>query len=92
MTLHESVLTLSLLKLITVILGFVIVYLAWKAFRASRRRPLLWLTVGLAVMTLGVISEGAAFRGLGWTLGQSHLFEGVVTLIAFAILVYSLYS
>lgn len=35
---------LSAIKLLTVLLGIVIVYLAWKAYRASRRRSLLWLT------------------------------------------------
>lgn len=43
-------------------------------------------------MTLGAISEGAAYQGLQWTIGQSHIFEAVVTLIAFAVLVYSLYA
>jgi hypothetical protein len=82
---------LSALKLVTVLLGFVIIYLGWKAYRTSRRKPLFWLTVGMAIMTLGAISEGAAFQGLQWTIEQSHLFEAVVTLIAFAVLVYSLY-
>lgn len=94
MTLHDdpTTLALSVLKLLTVALGFVIVYLGLRAYRGSRRRPLLWLTVGMAIMTLGAISEGVAYQGLDWTLGQSHLFEAVVTLIAFAVLVYSLYS
>lgn len=79
------------LKAVTVVLGFIIVYLGAKAYRSTRRKPLLWLTVGMAVMTLGAISEGAAFQGLRWSLGESHLFEAVVTLVAFAVLVYSLY-
>lgn len=88
----NSILILSTLKAVTVVLGFVVVFLGVKAFRASRRRPILWLTIGLAVMTLGAISEGLAFQGLRWTLEASHLFEAVVTLAAFGVLVYSLYS
>ena len=87
-----TILVLSVLKVITILLGFVIVYLGAKAYRQSRRRPLLLLTIGMGVMTLGAISEGAAYQGLGWPLEQSHVVEAVVTLIAFAILVYSLYS
>lgn len=83
---------LSGIKLVTVILGVLIVYLGWKAYRASRRRHLLWLTIGMLIMTLGAISEGAAYQGLRWTINQSHVFEAVVTLIAFAALVYSLYA
>ena len=87
----STVLALSGLKLVTVALGLVIVYLGWKAYRATRRRPLLWLTVGMAVMTLGAVAEGAAYQGLGWGLDAAHLFEAVVTLAAFGFLVYSLY-
>lgn len=83
---------LSGIKLVTVALGAVLVYVGSKAYRTSRRKPLLWLTIGMAIMTLGAISEGAASLGLGWTLDRSHLFEAVVTLVAFAVLVYSLYS
>ena len=85
-------LVLSGLKLVTVLLGVVIVYLGWKAYARRRRKPLLWLTVGMLIMTLGAISEGAAYQGLGWTIGSSHIFEAIVTLIAFGVLVYSLYA
>lgn len=87
-----SILVLSVLKLVTIALGFVIVYLGARAYRASRRKPLLWLTVGMGIMTLGAISEGLAFQGLRWSLEQSHVVEAVVTLVAFAVLVYSLYA
>lgn len=83
---------LSGIKLVTVVLGVLVVYLGWKAYRASGRKPLLWLTVGILIMTLGAVSEGIAFQGLGWSIEQSHIFEAVVTLVAFAVLVYSLYS
>lgn len=88
---ETSILILSGLKLVTVALGFVIVYLGAKAWRNTRRKPLLWLTVGMGIMTLGAISEGAAYQGLQWSLAESHVFEAVVTLVAFAVLVYSLY-
>ena len=85
------ILALSIIKLATVALGFLVVYLGAKAYRRSRRRPLLWLTLGMGVMTLGAISEGAAYQGLGWSLAESHIVEAVVTLVAFAVLVYSLF-
>lgn len=83
---------LSAIKLLTVALGFLIVYLGFKAYRASKRRSILWLFVGMGIMTLGAISEAAAFQGLGWSLDASHIFEAVVTLLAFGVLVYSLYT
>lgn len=92
MTLEQTELTLSAIKLVTVVLGVAVVYLGAKAYRQSRRKPLLWLTVGMIIMTLGVVSEGLAYQGLDWTLDNSHVFEAVVTLVAFGVLVYSLYA
>lgn len=88
----ETILYLSIIKALTVLLGLVIVYLGARAYRAQPRKPLLWLTIGIGVLTLGAISEGVAFQGLGWSLDQSHLFEAFVTLAGFGVLVYSLYS
>lgn len=94
MAIHEdpTTLTLSLLKLVTVVMGLLIVYLGTKAYRKTRRRPILFLTIGMAIMTVGAVSEGAAYQGLDWSLGQSHVFEAIVTLVAFVTLVYSLYA
>ena len=92
MTEIAAELLLSAIKLVTVVLGVVIVYLGAKAYRATRRKPILWLTVGMAIMTLGAISEGLAYQGLDWGLDQSHVFEAIVTLVAFGVLVYSLYA
>lgn len=88
----DPTLLLSALKAVTVVLGLVILYVGGKAWRNTRRRPILYLTLGMAIMTLGAISEGMAFRGLGWTLETSHVFEAFVTLVGFAVLVYSLYA
>lgn len=88
----DTILVLSVLKTITVFLGFVIVYRGWKAYRLRRDRPMFWLTAGIAVLTLGAISEGVAFQGLKWTLDESHVFEAFVTVAGFGILVYSLHA
>lgn len=81
---------LSVIKLITVFAGFYIVYLGFRAYRKLRQKHVLFLTVGMFVLTLGAISEGLALQGLNWSTNQSHIFEAIVTLVGFVILVYSL--
>lgn len=83
---------LVLLKIVTVVAGFFIVYLGLKAYRKNRQKSVLWLSVGMFVLTLGAIAEGAAFQGLDWNPDQSHIFEAIVTLVGFLVLVYSLYA
>lgn len=80
---------LVVLKLITVFAGFYIVYLGLRAYSKLRQKHILYLTLGMGVLTLGAISEGLA-QALGWDLNPSHIFEAVVTLAGFLILVYSL--
>lgn len=79
------------LKVLTVAIGFYIVYLGWRAYRAERRPPVLWLTIGMAILTVSAISEAAAYQGLCWGLDQSHFAEGAVTFVGFLVLLYSLY-
>lgn len=94
MSLHNDpvTLTLSLIKLATVALGALVIYLGTRAYRASNRKPILWLTIGMGIMTLGAVAEGLALQGLGLTLAAAHIIEAVVTFAAFAALVYSLYA
>jgi hypothetical protein len=80
---------LVIIKFFTVIAGLYIVFLAFKAYRQRPARNVLWLAVGMAILTLGAISEGIAYQAIGWSIEQSHIFEAIVTLIGFVILVYS---
>jgi hypothetical protein len=86
-----TVITLSVLKIFTVMLGVLIVTKSWQAYKATNRKPFLWLTIGFGLMTVGAIAEGAAYRLL-FDLDQAHIIEAVFTLSAFAVLVYSLYA
>lgn len=83
---------LILIKLFTVAAGFYIVYLGWRAWLSGRQKTVLWLTIGMAVLTVGAITEGAAYQGLRWDPDEAHIFEGLVTLLGFLTLVYSLHA
>lgn len=85
------ILWISLLKTVTVALGLYIVWLGAKAYGKRPRASTLWLTLGVAVVTLGAIAEGVAFQLLG-DLPRARLVEAVVTLFGFGALVYSLHS
>jgi hypothetical protein len=80
---------LVLVKFLTVLAGFYIVFLAFKAYKAKPARNVLWLAIGMGILTLGAISEGIAYQAIGWTIDESHIFEAVVTLVGFGVLVYS---
>lgn len=85
-------LMLAAIKIVTAVIGFYLVYLGLKAYGKNPTRTTLWMTVGIATLTVGAISEGLALQGLGWTQSQSHVFEAIVTLVGFALLAYSLFA
>lgn len=80
------------MKVLTVFAGFYLVLLALRAFRTQPSRTLLWLTLGMAVLTIGAISEIAYYQGFSADLEEAHLFEAVVTLVGLGFLVYSLHG
>lgn len=87
----ENDTVLTLMKLATVSLGLVFLWVAYQAWHRSRSPRMLTLMAAVVLMTLAALAEGIAYRGLGLTLDQSHLIEAVVMLAAFAVLVGSLF-
>lgn len=85
-----NLLTLTVVKTATAALGSALVYYAWRAYLATRSRPLLLLATGMAVLTLGIVLEGAVFQIAGWSLPNAHVAEAIVSLTGYIVLVASL--
>ncbi len=88
----DSILLLSVIKIVTVVLGSVFLGITWRANRRQPNRGLLMLFLAVVLMTVGAVAEGLAFRAVGLSLDQAHLIEGLFTLAGFAVLVYSVWS
>ncbi len=86
------VLVLSLIKVITVLVGVVFLYITGKAYAKTRSRSMAILFVAVGLMVLAAVAEGAAFQILGLSLDESHVVEAVVTLAAFMVFLYSIVS
>ncbi len=80
------------LKTITLLLGGLITYLAFKAYRRTRARSLGALAVGFGIVTLGVLLAGAADQLLGVEFRLGLLIESLLVTVGFGIIVYSLYT
>lgn len=82
---------LVVLKAGSVLMGLVLVGLAIRAYRKVRQQSFAWFAAALAVLTAGAFSEAVAYQGLCWPLWRSHIFEAVVTLVGFLLIVRALY-
>jgi len=80
------------LKTTTFILGGVITYFAYKAYRRTGSRSLQSLAVGFGVVTLGSMLAGVVDQVLRLSRDVALTIEGFLTVIGFAIIVYSLYA
>jgi len=94
---HVTV-AIAVTKTLTVVLGALITYLAYTAYRRTEARELRALAVGFGVVTLGSVLGGATDVGsevleLTGTQGVlvGVLVQSLLTLAGFAVITYSLY-
>lgn len=79
------------LKTVTLLLGGLITYFAFKAFRRTGAASLQYLTVGFAIVTTGAMLGGIVDQLLMLSRDLAITVESGLTVIGFAVIVYSLY-
>lgn len=83
---------LRALKLIIVLLGTVLVYLGIKGYRRNRRKDMIFLSLGFALITAGSVAAGILFEFLGFELVDVNIVESVMVIVGFGSLIYSIYG
>ena len=83
---------LSVVKLLILLIGAVIAYFAYKAYRRTHDRAFGMLAVGFGILTLGAFLGGAAHQLLGVGLVEGVLVESVFVLMGLTLIAYSLYT
>lgn len=80
------------LKTITLVLGGLITYYAYRAYRRTDARPLGLLAAGFAIVTVGTLLAGLADQAFGLDTSVVLLVESVLTASGFGVILYSLYT
>lgn len=88
----QDIWILRFLKLVIVLLGMVLVYLGAKGYRRDRRKEMIFLTLGFALITAGSVAAGVLFEFLGFQLVDVDIVESAMVIIGFASLIYSIYG
>ena len=81
-----------LVKSLTLVLGALITYLAFKAYRRTGGSSLRSLAIGFGIVTLGSALAGVADQLLGVSLPIGVLLQSLLTALGFAVITYSLYA
>jgi len=80
------------IKIVALMLGSFIVYLAYMGYRRNAARPLLYTSIGFALITLGTIAEGVIYVILGADLMPAIATGTTITVLGFIVIIYSIYS
>lgn len=82
----------TLTKIVALILGAFIVYLAYKGYKRNSSRPLLYVALGFALITAGTIAEGILYVLLGSELLSAMATGTTVMVLGFVVIIYSIYA
>jgi hypothetical protein len=86
-----SPVVITALKTITLLLGGLITYFGYRAWRRTGARSLRALTAGFGFVTVGSLLAGVADVLFGTPIEVGLLIESSLIAIGFGIIVYSLY-
>lgn len=80
------------LKTVTLVLGGLITYFSFRAYRQTRAKPIGALALGFALVTLGALVAGVAHQGFDVDTDLVLLVEGALMAAGFGVILYSLYT
>lgn len=78
-------------KTVTLVLGGLVTFVTWKAFRRTGRPALRALFIGFAVVTLGSLAAGVVDQLLAVDSDYALVVESVLTALGFSVVAASLY-
>lgn len=79
-------------KLVALILGTFIVYLAYRGYRRNRSKPLLYVALGFGLITAGTIAEGLLYVMLETDLRTAIAAGTAIIVVGFVAIIYSIYT
>lgn len=79
-------------KTVTLLLGGLITYYAYRAYKRTESRAMGALAVGFGVVTLGALAAGVVDQVIGYGRDGALVMESALTLVGFGIILYSLYA
>ena len=79
-------------KLVTMALGFLIAYQAFRGYRRYRSRPMLFVGVGFLFISFGAVIEGLLFEVVGLSIFEAGAVQTSLVAVGMLFVLYSLYG
>ncbi len=88
----DLLLVLRSVKIALVLMGAVVVLLSSQAWRRNKSGAMFFLGLGFALISGGSVAAGVLFEFLRFGLLEVSIVEGVVQLLGFGMIIYSVYG
>lgn len=83
---------LVIAKLITVGLGLLIAYQAYRGYRVHGSEPMLYVAIGFLFISIGGVIEGVLFDVAGLSIFMAGAIQTAIVAVGMFIILYSLYG
>ncbi|AUV84490.1 hypothetical protein C2R22_23380 (plasmid) [Salinigranum rubrum] len=83
---------LIIAKFVTMVLGFLIAYQAYRGYRRNNSRPMLYVAIGFVFVSFGAVIEGILFDVVGLTLSDAATIATAIVAIGMLTILYALYG
>ncbi|KAB1185135.1 MULTISPECIES: hypothetical protein [Haloferax] len=79
-------------KLVTMLLGFLIAYQAYRGYRRNDSQPMFYVAVGFVFISFGAVIEGILFDVVGLSLSDAGTVATIIVAIGMLSVLYALYG
>lgn len=83
---------LVIAKLVTVCLGVLITYQAYKGYRVHGSEPMRYVAIGFLFISIGAVIEGILFDVVGLSIFLSGTIQTALVAVGMLVILYSLYG
>jgi hypothetical protein len=83
---------LVIAKLVTVGLGLLITYQAYRGYRIHDSEPMLYVAIGFLFISVGAVIEGVLFQVVGLSIYQAGTIQTALVALGMIVILYSLYG
>jgi hypothetical protein len=83
---------LVIAKLITVGLGLLIAYQAYRGYSVHGSEPMLYVAIGFLFISIGAVIEGVLFDVVGLSIFLAGTIQTAIVAIGMLVVLYSLYG
>ncbi|WP_336134685.1 DUF7521 family protein [Natronomonas amylolytica] len=83
---------LVIAKLVTVGLGLLITYQAYRGYKVHGSKPMLYVAIGFLFISIGSVIEGVLFDVAGLSIFLAGTIQTAVVAVGMLVILYSLYG